>query len=194
MGYARHPGCIPVHNGQMFRRWPAMTWGNPRLPAHKQRKMALHLACRTEPACIAERPVPSRTLEYPPYGREIHAMSIFRRMSEWAFWSVGWVRIHERVNIATSLGSSMWWVTTETQVCCCDTNNKLWRVWLLRGHVWMGMGGKWGLRLLLLLLLLVSCCVVVICHYLGSGSVQPHRCCFRVCTQPMSRIGWQSCM
>lgn len=30
--------------------------------------------------------------------------------------------------------------------------------------------------------------------YLGLGSAQPHICCFRVCTQPMSRIGWKSCM
>lgn len=36
--------------------------------------------------------------------------------------------------------------------------------------------------------------VILAVGYLGSGSAQPHRCCFRVCTQPISRIGWQSCM
>lgn len=28
--------------------------------------------------------------------------------------------------------------------------------------------------------------------YLGWARAQPHMCCFRVCTQPMSRIGWKS--
>lgn len=31
-------------------------------------------------------------------------------------------------------------------------------------------------------------------YYLGSGSAQRHRCCFSVCTQPISRMGWKSWM